>query len=198
MLYAKINQAGDVVEFPYVFSDFPGTTPPSDAVPVDSTSLRPATTWNQKLIYDRVERSGDTYQLHYLVEVKFTTDQDKRAFMSQALPFYTRSNSEQFQATVKKLKQDYTDAEAESWPNQLDQAKRHLAGETTGIELLTSIAQARSMDISELANRIVANALAYNTAYGAALGKYQKNKEVLSSVDLDNPTTYDNIDLFVK
>jgi hypothetical protein len=98
MIYAKIDENGNVLEFPYRIERLREV--PSDAVEVDSQSQKPSTKWYQGLWYDRVEKEGDKYVLYYTIgNKKYQSDQHKKETLSLLLKQAQENNQKALNAS---------------------------------------------------------------------------------------------------
>ena len=195
MRYAKVNEEGTVIEFPYYVER--SSDVPEDAVEVDTASLKPAVTWNIKLMYDEVIKNDDgTYVLKYTEEPKFNTLEDKQKWMKVAVDQHKKQNEKTFKAKISQLKTGYTDEEILSWDQQSKEAELYLLDDTSTVSLIQKIALQRGVSLSELATKISEKNALFNESYGSILGTYQKNKDTLDGIDLEDETTFSNIDLY--
>jgi hypothetical protein len=80
-VYAKVDQEGNVLEFPYRFRDLRKV--PEDAVKCDTVSQKPKVKWYEGLWYDRVEKEGDNYVVYYTVGLKkYASDMEKKQVLT--------------------------------------------------------------------------------------------------------------------
>ena len=198
MNYAKIKTDGTVEQFPYFVS--PSLTPgvdtlPEDVVEVDVQTNRPALRWDQKTFITGVEKVGDNYLATYSAAVdKYDTPEAKLKAITTNKKMEVDSNERLFAYKSKELVAEYSDGEIRSWDQQRAEATAYAADNTASTPLLSAIATARGITVSELATKVLANAAAYETAYGTLLGKYQKNKDTLASINLEDDTTWNAIE----
>ena len=203
MIYAKINEDGTVAEFPYRSRDTsilrPDQELPADVVEVDTETNKPSLKWDQKVSYDSVVKVDDKYVATYnSPESKFADADAKLKAITINKKMQEDSNERTFVFKSKELGGEYTDGERSSWNQQRTEAIAYTTDNTTATPLLSVIATARGITVAELAAKIVENAAAYDVAYGELLGKYQKNKDILTSIDLEDNTTWDSIDSIVR
>lgn len=85
-----------------------------------------------------------------------------------------------FTFTVKQLGANFHLAEQSSWAQQLTDAQAVLSGDSPSV-LLTTLAEAHQIDITDLAKSIVAKSDAYNAAYAKLLADYQVLKGIISN-----------------
>lgn len=201
MNYAKINQDGTIAEFPYRSPDLlrPGQELPADVVEVDMQVNRPSLRWDQKTSVTGAEKSGDKYVAVYGPVVKKYTDaESKLKAITTNKKIKQGSNERAFAYKSKELVAAYTEGERRSWDQQRSEAVAYTADNTVSTPLLSVIAEARGITVTELAERVLANAAEYDVAYGTLLGKYQKNKDILAGIDLEDETTWNAIDELVR
>jgi len=200
-MYAKIDEQGNVVEFPYITDRLGGAKEfrdiPADAVEVDTTSLRPAVSWNQKLMHDAVIKNEDgTYALTFTTEVKFSTFEDKQKWMKIAITQNKKQNENIFKSKVAQIKAGYPEEETISWDQQAKEAALYLLDKNAYVPLIDNMSKNRNTTLLELSTRIVEKTNLYANAYGTILGIYQKNNDILGSIDIEDETTFDNIDAY--
>ncbi len=98
-VFAKIDENGDVLEFPYRVLDM--RRMPADAVLCNSQVKKPTNVkWYEGLWYERVEREGDEYVVYYIKKPKkfFSEDEKKntlKTLIAQAINDSERALSEQ-------------------------------------------------------------------------------------------------------
>ncbi len=85
-----------------------------------------------------------------------------------------------FEAAVADLQGNYSASERQSWPRQISEAQAYLGGDTGG-SLLSVLATTRGIDVSDLAQSIVARDEAYQASYGLALANLQKARDAISA-----------------
>ena len=76
MVYVKVDEQGNVLEFPYRFQDLRKV--PEDAVKCDTSSQKPTVKWYEGLWYDRVEKEGDNYVVYYTIGPKKYSSLDEK------------------------------------------------------------------------------------------------------------------------
>lgn len=77
------------------------------------------------------------------------------------------------------LAQTYPDGEVSSWPQQIKEAEALTADPNAAAPLLSSVATARNITLSDLAGRVLAKASAYSLAAGQIIGKRQALEDAL-------------------
>lgn len=207
MHYAKVDSEGNIIEFPYRVLDLRNQTEelPEDVVEVDTATNRPDTNWDEVLQYGEIDVVDGNYVLSYNVVdrfARFETEEEKQEQRLKTITSIVRTKGTQarrkFDSSVSNLKSDYPESEAESWAEQLRQAKLVLSESTEETPLIDAMAEARGITADDLANRIVTKADEYQAEYGALLGEYQRVTDVLETIDLDDPTTWDLVNSIVK
>ena len=197
MNYARINEDGAVAEYPYFLERFiaPDNELPADVVEVDTQTNKPTLRWDQKTSITGVEKVDESYLATYGEVVdKYATPETKLKAITSNKKMKEDSNERTFAYKSKELVAKYTDGEIRTWDQQRSEATAYTADNTVSTPLLSAIATARGITVSELATKVLNNASAYESAYGTLLGCYQKNKDILASIDLANDTTWNAID----
>lgn len=200
-MYAKINLTdGSVIQFPYMDPSLnrPDATITEDVVEVDTTTNKPSLSWDQISLISSVDKVGDSYVVSFTVGDRYKTSEDKLKGITDLKKMHTSDNEKDFVAKVKTLKSTYPEGEFESWPVQRTEALAYSADNTSSTPLLSAIATARGITTEEMVTRVLNNISTYDAEYGTLLGKYQKNKTVLASIDLSDDTTWDNIELLER
>ena len=84
--------------------------------------------------------------------------------------------------------------EMATWRDQEDEARAYIADDTVDTPVLSPLVEARELGetVEELANKVIANADAYRTAYYPLLGKYQS---LIKQVD--SATTVEELEAIV-
>ena len=202
MIYAKINTDGTVAQFPYqsvtINNLRPNQTLPTDAVEVDTETNKPATTWKQVANFNSVEKSGDNYIATYTVADRYADDASKLKGITTLKKQHEGTNERNFAVKAKDLVSDYSEFERTTWNQQLQEATLYTADNGASTPLLSIIATERGITVADLVTKVLANATEYDTAFGSLLGKYQKNRSILNSIDLNGNTTWDSIDNIVS
>lgn len=202
MIYAKIDDQGNVVEFPYNFDssvEFRQTKEvPADAVEVDVETNKPDVSWDEVYDYDGTEVVNGAYVASFIVRSRYSTDEDMLKGINTLKRIESTQNDRIFTARSKALHEKYSDAEVASWDQQRSEASAYIANDTSPVPLLSAIASGRGITILELAQKVIANAAAYDVAFGQLLGKYQRNRELLNAIDLSDEATWGNIDLLER
>lgn len=200
-MYAKINLTdGSIVQVPYFDLELerPNATLPADVVVVDTETNKGNPTWYQVSLLSSVDKVGDSYVASFTLGDRYKTPEEKLKGITDLKNMHTTNNERDFVAKSKNLKSTYSESEVESWAVQRSEAQAYSADNTASTPLLSTIASARGITLDELVTRVLSNISAYDTAYGTLLGKYQKNKSTLSSINLSDDTTWDNIDLIER
>ncbi len=201
-MYARVDIDGNVTQFP-VYSinnisieDFLlNESLPSDIVEVDIVTNRPDETWNQKLIYSNVENVGGEYRLNYTTSEKFSDLESKKNGIAKLIEQYSNQNELRYKQTSKNSNSKYSEDEVNTWTLQLTEAKNYLNG-VNDYTFINKLSQKRGIELSDFSNKIVEKHNSYVEEYGNILGIYQKNRELLSSIDLNDETTFDSIDQY--
>ena len=198
MIYAKIDEQGNVLEFPYDFErtvEFMQTREvPADAVEVDTLSNRPDVAWDEVYDIDEVIIEGGVYTATFTTRDRFANDEDKLKGIMNLKRIHVQQNDISFTTKADSLKSKYPGAEVQSWDQQRREAEAYISNNDVATPLLSVIAASRDMTVSELSARVIANASDYDIAYGELLGEYQRNRGLLNAIDPDDNTTWDNID----
>jgi hypothetical protein len=164
-------------------------------VEVDVVTNRPTETWNQKLIYGNVENVGGEDRVNYTVGEKFSDLVSKKNGIEKLIKQYSNQNELRYKQTSKNSNSKYSEDEVNTWTLQLTEAKNYLNG-VNDYTFITKLSQKREIELSDFANKIVEKHNSYVEDYGNILGIYQKNRELLSSIDLNDETTFDSIDQY--
>jgi hypothetical protein len=84
MIYAKINEAGEVLQFPYRLRPNEERNIPADVVRVDTTTNKlSGLKWYEGMWYDQVVRVGDAYQVTYTKGLKkYSSEQEKKQVLT--------------------------------------------------------------------------------------------------------------------
>lgn len=198
-MYAKIDSQGNIVEFPVrnydLFNMISSESLPDDIVEVDSNTNMPQTTWNQILKYDGIENINGNYILNYAVSERYFDFDDKKKFIENLIKQYLGENERRFSALSKQINTSYKQDEINTWNLQVTEAKNYL-NNINDHSFISKLATERGIDLSDFANKIIAKHNSYVEEYGSVLGKYQKNRQLLSSIDLTDESTFDLIDQY--
>ena len=196
MLYIKLNEDGSVEQFPFYLRDplRPNAELPAGVVEVDAQTNRPTVSWDQIIVLDSYEEVDGQYLATYTVANRFTDLDDKRKGAEVLKRQYEGTNERSFKHKAKAIKAAYPDAESESWPIQRAEALAYDADPTVATPLLQSIADSRGITLAEQVTKVLENVVAFDAEFGALLGKYQKNKSILTSIDLEDENTWDLLD----
>lgn len=196
-MYARIDNDGNVIEFPVLDStlQFPNQTIPSDIVEVDVETNKPQTTWNKILKYDNIENVGGSYILSYIIEDRFSNIEDKKKFIKNLIKQYSDQNEKTFKYLSENINSPYRQEEINTWTLQVTEANNYLNG-AGEYPFISKLAEKRNISISDLVNKIIEKHNTYINNYSEILGKYQKNRELLSTIDLNDELTFDLIDQY--
>ena len=82
---------------------------------------------------------------------------------------------------VAGLIANYPELEVLSWPQQVKEAEALAADSSADTPLLSAIATARSLELDDLATRVLAKADAYSAASGALIGRRQAAEDKLDA-----------------
>jgi hypothetical protein len=201
-MYARIDSNGNVVEFPvYIIDGFPiigggySGDLPEDIVEVDVYTNKPSTTWNQALTYSDIEILNGQYILNYDTTTKFIDFESKQSYIRDLVRIYRKNNESKFTTMAEQVNGIYKQPEINTWFLQVTEAKNYI-NNVNDYPLLTKLAEKRGITISEMVDNVMQKYEAHTLAYGEVLGTYQKNRDLLDSIDLDDETTFDLIDSY--
>lgn len=198
MIYAKLDDQGNVTEFPYRDRSVERLSPnddlPEGVVRVDIETNRPNVTWEQIYHFDTVTKTGDNYIASFTVSDRFKNDEDKLRGIKDLVLIRSKQNERRFVHLSNELTKKYPDSEVKSWGQQRIEAEAYLNDDNANVPLLTTIAAARGIELDDLAIKVISNVNEYDSTFGTLLGKYQKNRTLLAAIDLDDGTTWNNID----
>ena len=202
MTYAKINIDGTILEFPYhlphIFLIPSDQTLPEDIVKVDTETNLPVATWKQVAMFDSVVKTGEIYAVTYTIVDRFADDTAIVKGITNLKKQHEGTNERTFTFKAKQLLSIYPDVERETWAQQNQEAAAYQADNSVATPLLTAIATARNITVAELTVKVLAKAEEYAVQYGALLGAYQANRQILASIDLNDNTTWDLIETIVR
>lgn len=201
-MYARIDSNGNVVEFPvYIIDGLPimgggySGDLPEDIVEVDVYTNKPSTTWNQALTYSDIEIVNGQYILNYNTTTKFSDFESKQSYIRDLVGIYRKNNESKFTTMAEQVNGIYKQPEINTWFLQVTEAKNYI-NNVNDYPLLTKLAEKRGITISEMVDNVMQKYEAHTLAYGEVLGTYQKNRDLLDSIDLDDETTFDLIDSY--
>lgn len=198
MVYAKINDQGEVLEFPCLPAENPHIAVPDNVVEVDVTTNKPDVSWDEVYYYDQVVVSGDSYVATFTTSYRYSADEERLKGITSLKLMRTQENDRTFNYKATELKKKYPEAEVDSWDQQRREALAYTDDNTVSTPLLSVIATERNISVADLSVKVITHATAYDSALGTLLGKYQKNRSLLNAIDLDDNTTWDNIDSIVR
>ena len=196
-MYARINENGDIVEFPIPNLDILrfGESIPDDVIEVDTETNKPLVTWDKTLLYDGIENINGSYILNYTITERFSNFEDKRKCVQNLITQYNKQNEAKFNSLVKEINLPYKQEEINSWNLQVQESKNYLNG-INDYAFIQLLADQRGIELSGLVTKIMEKHMNYVNSYGDVLGRYQKNRELLSSINLEDETTFDLIDQY--
>lgn len=96
-------------------------------------------------------------------------------------------------AALAQLSAAYPDGEVQSWPQQTREAEALAADPQVPAPLLTAIATARGLSVTELASRVLAKVQAYAVVSGQIIGQRQALEDAITAVDLAAPDAADQL-----
>ena len=99
-----------------------------------------------------------------------------------------------FEKSISHLSEKYTDAERESWTQQLEEARSYEENNLVETPLLVSISSSRNISVKDLSKRIISNSNSWKELYGKALGKKQLRMDKLEALDLTDPDILNHIE----
>lgn len=88
---------------------------------------------------------------------------------------------------LARLSAAYPDGEVQSWAQQTREAEALAADPQASVPLLSAIATARGLSVTELASRVLAKVQAYSVASGQIIGQRQALEGAINAVDLAAP-----------
>jgi len=195
MLYARIDESGNVIEFPVSIR---GQILSDDIVEVSTTNA-PTVTWDKKIMWSGVEIvDGNYFVLYETPTDKFATNEAKLKAITTLKKQKAEQNEKTFKQRSMELAGEYSDFERESWSQQRSEAIAYNIDNTSPTPLLSSICAARGVSISLFASFVLENTQVYEHFYGALLGTYQKNKDILGDISLTDEQTWHLIDDVVR
>lgn len=106
------------------------------------------------------------------------------ASQSSQAKFMLENSAKKFKEDCGGLTNQASTNEMLSWEKQEMRARKYLEDPLVGCPQLDMLALSRGLGetVDQLAQKIVANAEAYETAYFALLGKYQQKKKAVFEV----------------
>lgn len=199
-LYAKLDSRQKVSKFPFILQESldSKTAQYNDMVLVSQENLPKYLDWKTEAYAKSVDDSGSVFKALYEVKTiinensSFETKQNR---LKTVLNNYKNLNYPTFKEKIKNIKQQYSTEEADTWNTQLSEALDYNKTGTEG-PLLKSLSEQRNISIQELVSKILKKSDEYNYSYGTILGKYRKNEEILNSVDVNQESTWDNINKY--
>jgi hypothetical protein len=194
--YVKTDENGSVITPIFIIRDIDiNFNSAENKIEADFSTNHPKVSWDEVAIYDGGSIVDGIYVVDYKVEPRFETEEEKKKVVQDYIKLYKRTIEVDFRGQVQQLKKDYPEVESMSWDQQRKEAELYIADNTATVTLLSAIAESRGITVADLASRIIEKSESYLTAYGALLGTFQKKSDALSSIDLEDPSTWDNIDI---
>lgn len=89
-----------------------------------------------------------------------------------------------FSQEAAALKGSVLQEEVDTFDTQKEEAVTYLADNTADVPLLTGLATIRSIEVADLAARVLAHADAYKTAMGQIMGKKHKLEDQLKTAKI--------------
>lgn len=86
---------------------------------------------------------------------------------------------------ISTIRAGYSESEVLSWPKQEAEARALVVDVNAATPLLDALAEARGIDKSELAARVIAKADAFAAISGALIGKRQRLEDQLDALPAD-------------
>lgn len=83
----------------------------------------------------------------------------------------------------RSIKSSYPEAEILSWPQQVKEAESVLSNPSANAPLLTALADARGMNVPNLAELVIAKANAFSVVMGEIIGKRQYLEQLVQSME---------------
>lgn len=83
-------------------------------------------------------------------------------------------------AAITSLAETYPEREVQSWPQQVKEAEALAISPQASAPLLSAIADARGLPVSELASRVLTKMVAYAAMSGELIGRRQANEYLIS------------------
>ena len=100
MVYAKINDQGEVLEFPYLPAENPFIAVSDSMVEVDVTTNKPDVSWDEVYYYDQVLVSGDSYVATFTTSSRYSTDEERLKGIISLKLMRTQENDRTFNLEV--------------------------------------------------------------------------------------------------
>lgn len=162
-------------------------------VEVDLSQSPENISWDKAAKVKSINKVNDKYTAVFEIVDRFDSVEAKKQFLKTHLIYLKVNNENNLSSKIKNLKQKYTEDEVATWDSQSAQA---LEFQKTGIagELIKNIAENRQISIQELVNKIIENSNNYAISVGKILGQYQRNKNIINSINLEDPLTWSMLD----
>jgi hypothetical protein len=107
---------------------------------------------------------------------------NEEAIYNNVLQQKIGENESNFSSTISVLTTAYTQNEINSWPKQETEARAYIADNNVSTPLLSQIATARGLTLTDLANRVIAKADTFAVGYGTALGDKQAVEDQIQTI----------------
>lgn len=202
MLFGKINEHGEVVEYPIFSIEVDGQTIdilsyfvenqayPQNIVEIDTSTRRPIYDWRLLAVPTLIEKVDDAYIMNYTEENRFATDEEAEEYLVDYLQRnnLARSNSRWFDNKSKALLSGYSEFEVQTWDQQLEEAKRYIdnpAANSENVRMLQNISNGRNISLAELSNKVIEKAEAHSQKMGELIGKRKAGDEKLEILKAD-------------
>lgn len=85
-----------------------------------------------------------------------------------------------YDSAISAITSTYPATEIASWPKQEDEARAYIVNNSTPTPLLTALATARGVTVSDIAARVIAKADAYVGIAGALIGRRQARQDAIA------------------
>jgi hypothetical protein len=154
--------------------------------------------WETVQEFDEVVLESGTYIMTFTTRDRYSNSAEKlKAIKELKLSKMNQNDRELFQK-INQLDKNYSAVEVKTWSQQKSEADLYMSDNTATPPLLTGIAASRGITLDLLCIKVVEKSWTRDNAIGSILGKYRKNNDLLNSIDLEDDTTWNNIDLVEK
>jgi len=109
MIYAKIDESGEVLQFPYRLKPNEERNIPGDVVKVDTiTNKLTGLKWYEGMWHDQINRVGDTYQVTYKKGLKkySSTEEKKQVLKTLVADAKVKNTTELQKANITQEQHD--------------------------------------------------------------------------------------------
>lgn len=100
-------------------------------------------------------------------------------------------------AALRILSSSYPDGEVQSWSQQTKEADALAASPDAPTPMLTAIASARGLSVTDLAARVRSKTAAYAHASGKIIGQRQVLEDALMAIDLQEPAAAEQLEAII-